>query len=168
MTRTPTPKPRLTRALAALGDEQLRTLIHPPARANIQRVEPVGKLVERFVLPLSYCQPQNRTHGKTWMLAKLKRQCLGVMFPQLEVRRTSPLPGRPQVLCVRFSSVEPDKYNDSFKVAVDRLKELHLIVDDSPRYVDLHQWWEPAPPKLGSCLIEVWSGQQEAGGALGA
>jgi hypothetical protein len=131
----------------------------PPLREHIERPTPVGQCVMRFALPLALVQPQNRTHGKTWMLGKLKRECLAVMRAQLPARLALPLPGRPQVLCTRFSSVEPDKYNDSFKVAVDRLVDFGILQDDAPKFVDLHQWWEPAPPKCGFAVIEVWSGK---------
>jgi len=139
------------------------TILLQPPLGHVARVEPVGQLIERFFLPLSLVQPQNRTHGKTWMLGKMKAECLVLMRAQLSTRPTSPLPRRPQVLCVRFSTTEPDKYNDGFKVAVDRLKDLGLIVDDSPRYIDLHQWWEKAPRGKGCGLIEVWSGRAVGG-----
>lgn len=133
-------------------------ILSAPPRGHTPRVEPDGNLVQRFFLPLSLVQPQNRTHGKTWMLGKLKSECLAVMRAQLVTRPTSPLPGRPQVLCVRFSTTEPDRYNDGFKVAVDRLKDFGLIVDDAPRFIELHQWWEKAPRGKGFGLIEIWSG----------
>lgn len=135
----------------------IKILMAAPA-GHTPRAEPVGKLVERFLLPLSLVQPQNRTHGKTWMLGKMKSECLAVMRAQLVTRPTSPLRGRPQVLCVRFSTTEPDKYNDGFKVAVDRLKDFGIIADDSPRHIDLHQWWEKAPRGKGFGLVEIWSG----------
>jgi len=136
-----------------------RHILEQPPLGHVARVEPVGDLVARFLLPLSLVQPQNRTHGKTWMLGKMKAECTVLMRAQLSTRPTSPLFGRPQVLCVRFSTTEPDKYNDGFKVAVDRLKDLGLIVDDSPKCIDLHQWWEKAPRGKGCGLIEVWSGK---------
>lgn len=143
------------RAFAIMGS--------PPARDFIVRVEPEGDFVARFVLPLQLVQPQNRTHGKTWLLGKLKSQCLLAMRAQLRERRDEPLPGRPQVLCVRFSSRAPDKYNDGFKCAIDRLRDLKLIVDDAPEMADVHQWWEATKVGEGFGLIEVFSGAQSAG-----
>jgi hypothetical protein len=139
------------------GELSLKIMFKPPL-GHTPRVEPRGNLVERFLLPLSLVQPQNRTHGKTWMLGQMKSQCLSVMRAQLVTRAKSPLPGRPQVLCVRFSTTEPDKYNDGFKVAVDRLKDFGLIEDDSPRCIDLQMWWEKAPRGQGFGLIELWTG----------
>lgn len=159
--RSRKPEPRFD--IRAASERSLQILFQPPARPHLVRVEPVGTLVERFLLPLSLCQPQNRTrHASGWKLGKLKKDCLTLMFSQLVTRRTSPLGGRPQVLCVRFSSVEPDKYNDGFKIAIDCLVKLGLIVDDAPKHIDLHQVWELAPPKQGMGLIEVWTGNPKA------
>jgi hypothetical protein len=132
----------------------------PPLRDHIERPKPAGQCRNRFALPLPVCQPQNRTrHAQPWKLGKMKSECLALMRTQLSTRPTSPLPGRPQVLCVRFSSVEPDAFADWAKVPVDCLKKLGLIVDDKPSAIELKQWWEPSPPKAGFCVIEVWSGQ---------
>lgn len=74
-----------------------------------------------------------------------------------------PLPGRPQVLCCRLSSAEPDAYADWAKMAVDllcvpagRRKEgIGYLRDDRPRDTEVVQWWEPAKPKAGFVYIEV-------------
>lgn len=159
MKRLTSPPVRLDAAWFADCRNRARaTLESPPAKTHIVRIEPVGAMIASFCLPLELVQPQNRTHGKTWMLGKLKGECKLVMLAQYRERRTAPLPGRPMVRCIRFSSVEPDKYNDGFKVAVDRLVELKLLVDDKPACVDLHQTWEYAAPKSGFGLIEVFAG----------
>ena len=133
----------------------------PPKHPHIVRVAPEGAFVTRFALPLELCQPQNRTrHAQPWKLAKLRSQCKLVMVAQWGRRRTEPLTGRPMVRCIRFSSIEPDKYNDGFKIAVDRLVELHFIADDKPALCDLHQWWEYAPPRQGFGIVEVWTGRE--------
>lgn len=140
--------------------ERANTVLEgPPARPHIVRVAPVGRLIAQFVLPLELVQPQNRTrHAQPWKLAKLKSQCKLVMLAQWGRRRQRPLAGRPMVRCIRFSSVEPDRYNDGFKFAVDRLVELKFLVDDKPSLCDLHQWWEYAAPREGFGLVEVWTG----------
>jgi len=136
----------------------------PPAKCYIVRPEPVGTIVAEFVLPLNLCKPQNRTrHSKPWVMAQLKKAAHAAMFIQDEKRgRRDPLPGRPQVLCVRFSSREPDKYADWAKIAVDRLcvgpMGLGFLRDDRPEDVDLHQWWEPTGRKMGFVLVSVRSG----------
>jgi hypothetical protein len=165
---TPTLKPRARKAAApfSVRDALSRSneaLARPPLVPHIERPQIYGQCLMRFALPLSVLQPQNRTrHAQPWKLGKMKAECLALMRSQLPTRLELPLPGRPQVLCVRFSSVEPDKYNDGFKIAVDCLVKLGLLVDDAPRFVDLHQWWEPAPPKLGFGVVEVWSGKGAA------
>ena len=128
----------------------------PPAHPHIVRPEPAGDLVQQFVLPLELLPTQNATRGKAgWAIAKLRKQVYTVMRSQVDdwlVGRDAPLPGRPFVRCVRFSASEPDRFNDGFKLAIDRLRPtrvhagktvpgLGLIVDDSPRCIDLHQWW---------------------------
>ena len=155
----PKADPRAFSAHIALtrADEQLS---RPPLQPHIERAKPVGQCRHRFALPLPICQPQNRTrHAQPWALGKMKAECLALMRAQMVSRPTSPLPGRPMVLCVRFSSVEPDAFADWAKVPVDCLKKLGIIVDDKPKAIDLQQSWEPAPPKAGFCLVEIWSGK---------
>lgn len=135
------------------------TLAAPPKKAHIVRVAPVGELVARFILPLEVVKLSNPTRvAQKWMHAKAKQSAMTIMSAQFRERREAPLPGRPFVRCIRFSSNEPDKYADGFKVAVDRLVDLKLIKDDRPSLCDLHQWWEYAPPKKGFGLIEVFTG----------
>lgn len=143
----------LTRSMAAFEK--------PPLVAHIERPKPLGQCLMRMALPLTLLQPQNRTRqAQPWKMAKLKKECLALMRTQLPALPALPLPGRPQVLCTRFSSVEPDKYNDGFKIAVDRLVDLGVLIDDAPKFIDLHQHWEPAPPRCGFGIVEVWSGAQ--------
>lgn len=140
----------------------------PPPREHIVRPDPVGRRVASFVLPLDVLRPQNRTrHAQPWAMAKVKKACFAIMLAQIGVVCGSgrkPLPGRPQVLCTRFSSVEPDAFSDGFKVAVDRLcpgpQGLGIIADDRPACIDLRQWWEPAPRRKGFGLIRVFTGAE--------
>jgi len=149
----------------------------PPARPHIRRPEPRGALVQRFVLPLELLRVQNATRGGiNWVLALLKENVAAAMAAQC-LPRPAPLQGRPQVLCCRFSSVEPDRFADGFKVAVDMLcvppppltrkgtprryvptLRLGFLVDDSPRHADVECWWEPAPPKAGLGVISIYTG----------
>jgi len=139
---------------------------HPPAKAHIVRPTPRGELVARFWLPLELCAPMNRiarrgTQAAGWALGKMKTDAFRLMAAQ-HARRKAPLPGRPQVLCLRLSSVEPDKYADWQKNPVDRLRDddkgLRFIVDDRPSCIDLHAWWEPAKRGDGCVLIDVRTG----------
>jgi len=148
-------------------DQADRILSGPPAFGHIVRPRRRGQAVARFALPLDLCRPQNRTrHVHPWRAAKdksaIRSMLIGQCYAQGQCPRSEPLPGRPQVLAVRFSSVEPDKYADWAKSAVDRLTGKHgglgYIQDDAPRFVDLHQWWERAPKGEGFVMLEVRTG----------
>ena len=153
-------KPFNSQALLALADEALAA---PPARPHIIRPVPLGVRIARFALPLELCKPMNRiarrgTQAAGWALGAMKEQAFHIMRRQ-QSPRSAPLPGRPQVLCIRFSSSEPDKYADWQKNPVDRLRVnaptakkrlgLGFIVDDKPSCIDLQAWWELARPKQG-------------------
>lgn len=143
-------------------------LARPPGDTS-ERVAAKGECVARFVLPLELCKPQNRkrapTKGAQFAEAKTRQNVFAQMRAQCSPPER-PLPGRPQVLCVRFSSEEPDKYSDWAKVPVDCLcqangrghERLGVIVDDSPKRASIYQWWEKAKPGKGFVLIEVWTG----------
>jgi len=144
-----------------------RILAAPPGRSHIVRPPALGDRLARCVLPLELCRPQNRTrHGQAWELEKLKRSLFLAMLAQVG-RRRDPLPGRPQVLCVRFSATEPDKYADWAKHAVDVLcapterakNRLGWLRDDRPKYAEIQQWWEPESKGQGFVHIEVRSGE---------
>jgi hypothetical protein len=142
--------------------EAARILDLPPAKSHIIRVNPTGQLVERFALPLELAKTTNLTrHANGFVLAKLRRRCLFLMGAQLSTRRKCPLGGRPQVVAVRFSSVEPDTYSDWAKTPVDCLVKLGVIVDDKPSCIDLRQCWEHAPARGGFVVLSVYTGAQE-------
>lgn len=163
-------------AALAIADAILR---EPPARPHIERPPLRGVVVARFALPLELLKPQNRTrHGQDWALDRLKRDVFACMVAQHRPRREA-LPGRPQVLCVRFSSVEPDAYADWAKHAVDVLcaplpmltregkvrkhattRRLNFIRDDKQASAEVRQWWEPLSRKMGKGfgVIEVRTG----------
>lgn len=149
----------------------LRTLSLPPAKPWIERPQFNGEVIARFVLPNELCQPQNtKRDSQIWRRQKDRVTIQSQMLLQCRPMK-EPLPGRPQVLCVRFSSVEPDKYSDWAKMAIDVLcspdakqrNRLNLIVDDAPRFADVYQWWEPAPKKEGFVFIEVRTGLEGFG-----
>lgn len=146
----------------------------PPQREHIKRPEePAGGLVKTFVLPLDMLEPQNRKQNRPkWWLAERHqaiKQALGYQTRFRDHRHIAPLDGRPTVLCTRFSSVEPDKYNDGFKWAVDalcvpsgrRTWGLGYLRDDRPKDAEIVQWWEPAPQGGGFGLIRVFSDASE-------
>jgi hypothetical protein len=150
----------------------------PPIAPHIVRVRPLGDPVARFIVPLELVRPQNRTRrAADWVYVKLRNDLFACMVAQHRPR-LEPLSGRPFVRCIRFSSAEPDRYNDGFKAAIDVLcvapplltkagmfrkrrpqQRLGFLRDDSNRWIDLHQTWEPAPPKKGFGLIDVFTGE---------
>ena len=139
----------------------------PPPEDWIEREAPRGELVARFVLPLSLCPTTNSTrHAPGWKLGKLKAEAYAIMAAQ-HGRRSEPLPGRPHVRCIRFSSRCPDASSNGFKLAVDKLisptkrapQRLGFIAEDSPRHAKITQHWEPAPRGRGFGLVEVWTGK---------
>lgn len=149
----------------------------PPAREHIERAAPApgAQLLARFVLPLELCKSGNpRGYEQPWQHERVKKALHLRMLVQLGGRPwAAPAPGRPFVRCIRFSSVEPDAFADSFKAPVDILtgpdargarraskrapRRLNVIADDNARAIRLSQHWEPAPQKHGFGLIEVWS-----------
>ena len=159
---------KVTRAFSpilalATADE---IMSRPPALARIVRPVGVGVRVARFALPLDLCQTTNRTRGAAgWAQKRTKHRLAFLMGAQCR-RFDAPLGGVPQVLCVRFSSSEPDAYSDFAKAAVDILclptarapNRLGIIVDDKPSRATVVQWWEPAKKNQGFVVIEVWSG----------
>jgi hypothetical protein len=151
-------------------------LAAPPAKPHIVRQAAEGDLVARFALPLELCVPQNRkANVAAWRKAARTRDSILRSYA-LQLRGklpNEPLGGRPIVECVRFSSVEGDAFQDSFKTPVDclcpsrlriyqgrqkRIAGLGLIVDDRPACVDLRQRWEYAPRGEGFCIVSVYSG----------
>jgi hypothetical protein len=154
------PEPTVTECLAFAR----RALLAPPRKAHIQRPDPVGSVLWRFVLPLAWCPPLNRFGEMNGHQRQaLKKQVLARMMVQHGWgRRRLPLDGRPLIRAVRFSSVECDEHNGWTKIAVDRLTGKHgglnFLVDDKPTRLQLFPWWEPAPPGKGFAYFELWSG----------
>ncbi len=136
----------------------------PPAKAHIVRTAGRGRLVRRFALPLAVCPTTNSTrHAPKGQNARIKADITTLMLVQTQGRtRMHPLPGRPQLLCIRFSSVEPDAYSDGFKMAIDRLmvgpQRLGYLRDDRPSDCEIVQRWERAPAGKGFAILEIWSG----------
>ena len=139
-------------------------LSQPPAEDWVSRPEPRGELVQAFALPLEMCPTTNATrHAPAWKLGKLKKALYQTMWAQAGGYRREPLPGRPQVLCVRFTSRIVDACSDWAKFPVDILcvrtlrarQRLGFLVDDSPRHIELHQWSEPAPAGQGFCYVQI-------------
>jgi len=144
-----------------------------PCRGHLPRVPGRGELVQRFALPLQLAAPTNRRHlQQPWALAALKAKVFRIMVIQHPEIRRAPLPGRPLVRAIRFSSTEPDALADWAKMAIDCLAMprqprkpggrkklgLGLIQDDAPRFVEIASWWEYARPGEGFAVLEVWGG----------
>lgn len=147
----------------------------PPSEGRfIERPEFTGVHRYEFALPLDMCPTTNSTRGAARRThGRRKARLWATMQKQywLQNWNRETLAGRPQVLCVRFSSVAPDKYADWAKSAVDMLccptkratKRLGIIRDDRPQDIDLHQWWEPAKRGEEFCYVQVRTGVQCSG-----
>jgi hypothetical protein len=166
MTR-PIPKPFTPATSLALADE---ILSRPPEWPWVVRVDGRGELLYRFALPLRLLETQNRTrHAPVWLGPAKRRECYRAIVVQLRTLRFhKPLPGRPMVRAIRFSCSPTDAYSDWCKLAIDRLclprgrglkDRLGLLVDDSPKHIDLHQWGERGPRGEGFGVVEIWSGE---------
>jgi hypothetical protein len=141
-------------------------LSRPPAKPHIVRPVLRGERVFRFALPLELCKTTNLTRQThIWEAARRKRAAwerIQVQWFQAGCPK-GPLPGRPQVICLRLSTREPDTYSDWAKVAVDMLcpprgtarHGLGLLEDDRPSLVEVVQYWEPGPRSGGACIVEV-------------
>jgi hypothetical protein len=159
-----------------------------PPPSKVTRVEAVGELVGRWVLPLEDAPAANRLIelGRIgqWALAALKSRVRKRMLDQSGGRRAPvPLSGRPHVRFVIFSSGREDYDRSRTKIPVDRLQpgrrkrpkampehlwarlkdqlppvDLNWIRDDTRDAIDLATWQEPAPPGKGCVLVELYRG----------
>jgi hypothetical protein len=153
----------------------------PPAKSWIKRPEPHGPIIAQFVLPNEICKPTNTTRGAAdWSQGAVKKRVLDAMLLQVGRMRAFPLPGRPQIIAIRFSSSKPDPYADWGKVPVDmtrmwrdkrvkhpltgktvvrKIRGLGFIAEDSGEHIELSQHWEPARQGQGFTYIEIRTGQ---------
>lgn len=156
-------------------------LAAPPAKAWITRPVPHGPVIAQFVLPNEICKPTNATRGAAaWSQAKVKKRVWEAMLLQVGRMRAFPLPGRPQIIAIRFSSSKSDPYADWGKVPVDmtrmwrdervkhpvtgktvvrKIRGLGFIAEDSGEHVELSQHWEPARQGQGFTYLEIRSGR---------
>lgn len=160
------------------------------------RVPGKGNLVHRFVLPLELCKttnslismlvggsrmpprPGQRQFTGAAQMAALEKKIWDMMYLQHPFVRADPLPGRPMLRIVRFSSKEHDEAADGTKLARDLLrrpippkwdekkrelkpgrKGFGFLVDDAQQFVETVRFWEKVSPGNGLGLIEIWSGQ---------
>ncbi|HEX2879694.1 MAG TPA: hypothetical protein VHO25_09150 [Polyangiaceae bacterium] len=142
-------------------------LFHPPADPRIERPKIRGDRVVDFVLPLDLAPTTNFTGqsgfaSQKWRIHKLKKDVLLYMLAQ-HPRRSTPLPGRPQVIAVRFSSAAIDDSANGAKIAIDRLTVknggLGYITDDRFHVCNQRSWWEPAPKLKGFQYVAVYTGE---------
>jgi len=182
------PKPPLDRDWCLAYAEE--AFAREPARPWLERVPGVGELVVRFVLPLDRCTPANANrHRPGWAMAKERSTVLALLSGQLTQQldltgwtwcadgravrpcRREPLPGRPMMRAIRFSSIEADDTAAWWKVPGDCLlvprkragrtvPGLGLLRDDRPSALRTARWWEYAPRGKGFALIEIWTGSE--------
>jgi hypothetical protein len=148
-----------------------------PWSPRVRRPVPRGQRVAIFCLPLELCQSQDaRRHRPGWAMCKDRETILErwlrpqwMTQPRRELSLLLVVHSRPKVLCVRYSSVEPDALASWGKQVVDCLQiggvrrgkpfdGLGLIRNDCPKECEVVEWWEPAHVNQGFCVFEVWSG----------
>lgn len=162
-----------------------------PCAYHLPRVPGRGRLVHRFVLALDLCKTTNALismmqakpkTGKQKFTPAMKSKALEekvyrMMWLQHPNVRNAPLPGRPMLRIVRFSSVESDEGADGMKLARDLLriprapawsdrhrricggrKGFGFLIDDAPRFVETVRWGEKVAPGKGFGMLEIWTG----------
>ena len=142
-------------------------LARPPRESWVKRPVLRGDRVAVFHLPLDLCPTRNAGRREHWsarkrlrdrVLAHLRMQWAHCQ-PEFAGAASRPLPGRPQLVAIRFSSVPVDADAGFAKTAIDCLTPnaggIGLIEDDSPRHVERCEWWEYAPRGKGFVLLEV-------------
>lgn len=127
-----------------------------------------GDRVAEFALPLELCPTLNTfAEWPAWRRKRTKLNALAVMLGQHGRRASAPLPGKPVVRAVRYSSREPDRDSAWTKVPLDRLCVAHggvgLLRDDRPSAVDVEALWRAAPRGHGGVWVEVWSTEPDQG-----
>lgn len=127
----------------------------------IQRALPEGSLVARFVFATDWCPRYNellKKHfgTKSTLGAKVRRALTSQGCP------SGPLPGRPLVRFVRFSTIRPDRDSSWTKVPLDELVNAKLIKNDDELSIDLRAWWEPAPRNRQCVYVDIWTGKEDA------
>lgn len=155
---------------------------HPVER--IKRPEPRGQLAERFFLRLTDAKLRNSLrHEKAWQAKEARSEMIKLLRAQISQEYYAPCEGRPQVLCYRYSTTEPDYGSNWSKLAVDCLQPggvrtitapktdafgrhhnvvrkvpyggLGVIASDRPAECEVVEAWEPAKRGEGFCVIEV-------------
>ena len=114
-------------------------LAGPPPEEWTGRVDAVGELVCRLVLPLELAPNADATrHARPWIMAQLRTNCIAALREQLaehypdlvhevfrwgklHVEAKRELPGRPMVRSIRFTSTEPDVGSNGGKTPIDCL-----------------------------------------------
>lgn len=169
-------KPQRPFSRAAANEYATLALAYPPKRRFIERVEPVGELIAQFVVPSKLCLTTNQKVNLHWRrIHEAKKHIHGMMLAQHNFRiRSEPLPGRPQVLVTRFTSVRPDSGAGWEKMPIDCLLTPRVVVtkngtqrrlglgfleDDNDFHVDVHAWWESGPRNGGFVLLRVFGGE---------
>jgi len=176
-------EPHDWRGMLAWMDEQLsKPLVGIYSR--LKRVDPVGKLVVRFALPLELCPTVNMCRRMPpWRYGQVKEQLFSTMLVQIThhgVTPYEPIQGFPFARCVCFSQRERDPNCGFEKQSLDicqpprerrnpktkklqHISGLGLIKDDRGTRLNRATWWEPAPNGVaGGVLLEIWTGDTQA------
>jgi hypothetical protein len=149
----------------------------PPCLARIVRPVARGPLLWECVVPAELCLNTNALmRMDRWQRDKVYMRVLELMSTQNGLRkRAQPISGRPEVHCIRLTSVAPDRASDWTKHVMDALvvdwhqksqktgkvshrDGLGFLRDDRDSCVEHHKWWERAPRGVGIVVVRVYTG----------
>lgn len=132
-----------------------------------------GPLAFLAVVPAEWCPPGNKRDSMHWRKAhQIKSNLRSVMFPR-HAKWDAPLPGRPIVHLIRFTTNQVDPRSNWDKFPVDMLTPyrevpvkgkrprrfglLGVIADDSGDHIDLRAEWRKS--SLGVVYVRVFTQQ---------
>jgi hypothetical protein len=98
-------------------------------------------------------------------------EVMRIQWLKAGVTAVTPLPGRPQLRAIRFSSTHSDDTSAWWKEPVDvllpprmrrgkRIDGIGVLADDRPSLLETRSWWEKVKRGQGFALLELWSGTQ--------
>lgn len=90
---------------------------------------------------------------------RLSKQLAVIILAQIG-RRKEPLPGRPKLWAIRYSTQKPDQDNAGTKLWLDQLVKLGWLKDDSPDHVEIVTEWCKARRGEGRVVVQLFSDEQ--------
>lgn len=112
----------LPASICELVDRHHAAQSRPHPHPHVVRPRPRGELVALALLRLDECLPRNRSRREQPWQAKAARDTVLARLQSQLRPQLHPLRGRPQVVCYRYSSKQPDAHAGWGKTAVDCLQ----------------------------------------------